>query len=299
MESDSSKDKNIKKKSFTFHVSDEDHEKIKEIVGDYKREMEEMGLPGRVSISSIIMHYIKTDYKKRFPEKELDKMPRSRKLPPGEILGIVRKACDRISYIRDKKTLEIVLLRMIESGSLPVRSLECLPIPSSISGKSRLDQIYEMCIAWKFPPYREGTSMLISSDRSIRFWKIIFPKRMKSPSILVKAKTYQEAFGMACDYSCRFSLFMTGKIPTDLTVRVKSVSDEEALKMGLLRKMNRKKSSSGSRHMYGIRVCAIGPKSGSDYSLFKYMELQDLKSIRVKRGETRISSVDSEFKDNQ
>ncbi len=53
------------KKSFTFHVKDEEYEKVRSLVKDYQKEMTDSGLPGKVSISAIIMKYINDDFIKR------------------------------------------------------------------------------------------------------------------------------------------------------------------------------------------------------------------------------------------
>ncbi len=230
-------------------------------------------------------------------------MPRSRKLSREEILGIIERASGRVTGLKDRKTLQKKLFQLIQNGALPAKSLENLPIPSEISGKTRIDQIYAICMSWAFPAYREKTLEVLNpegSDPEIRLWKILLPKRFKVSNIVIKAKTYQEAFALGCDYACRSSIFMAGKIPSDLTVRVKYVTDSEAYSIGLLRKMNRKKFNSKNesptrhRHISGVRICALGLKSNSEYSIFKYMENRDLKVILSKKGQFRTSVVDSE-----
>ncbi len=53
------------KKSFTYHVSELEHKKIRALVLSYQKEIDDSGIPGKVSISSIIIGYINSDFKNR------------------------------------------------------------------------------------------------------------------------------------------------------------------------------------------------------------------------------------------
>lgn len=219
----------------------------------------------------------------------------------------VEECAGRVAGKKDYEFFKSMLLGLVRNNVIPVDLLDSVPAPPAGVGKTRFDQVYDAAMSLVFPDYRENTVARLLGpsppDPGVKIWRAIFPDRFGLTHVLLRARTYQEAFALACDYACRLSLHVYGKIPVDLSVRVMFMSESALRRYLSLREVNRKKKRRDlqleareftPRQVNGARIAAAGPPSDPRHSIFRYAERKDLRSIRSAGGPARESSVESE-----
>jgi hypothetical protein len=227
----------------------------------------------------------------------------------SNIIELISKCLKRISGPKDRSYFKQFLERIVENNVIPIELLETIPKSVISAKKTRFDQIYDTVTYLVFPKYRKetlkkllGPELEIKDD--IKIWRVLLPDKFKISHVLIRANSYQQAFALGCDYACRMSLRMYGKIPTDLTIRVQFVSEKAIRRMLELRWANRVHKRKqlqligreySSKEIVGARLAAVGHPIQSCYSIAKYAENKDLKKLLCKEEILRISSVETEI----
>jgi len=227
------------------------------------------------------------------------------KLPP-EAVEAVEECVRRIAARKDAPYFRHFLTELVGNHAIPAGLLEHVPVPAAEAGKTRFDQLYDAAMSLVFPGYRRETlerllGPLEGSGRKV--WRILLPDRFRMVHVLIRARTFQEAFSLGCDYACRASLRIFGKIPTDLTIRVAFMSERAIRRMLDIRganKSNKRKQLKlvgrefTERQLNGARLIALGHTKEARHSVVKYTEKKDLDRIRTHAGKTRTSAVEYE-----
>lgn len=196
---------------------------------------------------------------------------------------------------------------MVMNNVIPMDILEFLPIQVREVGKSRFDQLFDAAMYLAFPGYGKKVRKSLTGDENdhdMRAWKVILPREFMTSHVIIKAKTYQEAFAMACDYACRVSLRIKREIPLDLTVRVKFMGDRTLDRFFEIRTVNGKTTrlkrklkerTFSPKQIMGARLAAMGhPNQTKDYSISKYVEKKDLERVREGAGLVKKTSIVTE-----
>jgi hypothetical protein len=214
----------------------------------------------------------------------------------------------RLSDVSDKDIWFDHLYKMIIKYKLPVEKLDEVPDTAIEIGKSRFDQIYDMCSYLAFPPYKEKTVMgfmgpdVEGEALNTKIWRCYFNEELEIQSVLIRATSFQEAFAKASDYGARVYLKLNKIVPRDMTIRVVYVTNTEVVTINNIRRMNRnktrklkglKEAEKIDRHENGIVVAALSHQNNPEYSIYKYIEKKDLKDLAL-RGIRRISFVEAE-----
>jgi hypothetical protein len=218
----------------------------------------------------------------------------------------VRRCAKRIAGAKDGQYFTELLTSLVLNHAIPVELLEHVPAPAGEVGKTRFDQLFDASMALVFPGYRRETLERLlgpTEERVGKIWRVLLPDRFQIAHVLIRARTFQEAFALGCDYACRASLRAFGKIPTDLTVRVSFMSERAIRRLLDIRWANRSSKrvqlkligrEITDRQMNGARLIALGHPRSPKYSVVKYTERKDLDRVRKKKGLSRISSVEHE-----
>jgi len=230
------------------------------------------------------------------------------KIDEEKVDQAIEKCLKRFRGASEKQYMASLLKLLLMRNAIPLELLESVPASSKDTGKTRFDQLYDAAISLAFPSYRHETlERLLGPQASIteqtKIWRVVLPPRFKLAHVLIRANSYQEAFALACDYACRASLRVHGKIPTDLTVRVMFVTEKairRRLDMRWANRVNKRRQLQLVGRMYspkeiqGARLAAFGYPSNSNFRLARYVEVKDLGKIRKAKGLVRVSSVESE-----
>ncbi len=218
----------------------------------------------------------------------------------------IEKCAQRIAGEKDGPYFRELLTELVQNHAIPSELLEHIPIPASEAGKTRFDQLYDAAMALVFPGYRRETLERLlgpSEERVGKLWRILLPEKFQMAHVMIRARTFQEAFALGCDYACRSSLRMFGKIPTDLTIRVSFMSERSLRRLLDIRWANRSSKrvqlklvgrEFTDRQLNGARLVALGHPKNPRHSVIKYTEKKDLDRVRDKKGLSRKSSVEHE-----
>ena len=224
------------------------------------------------------------------------------------IAETVEKCIKRFRGANEKQYLASLLYSMLLNNSIPMELLETVPSDSAKTSKTRFDQLYDAAMSIAFPGYRRETLERLLGPMSeitenTKIWRVILPPRFKLAHVLIRADSYQEAFALACDYACRASIRVHGKIPADLTVRVMFMTEKairRKLDMRWANRVNKRRQlqligrTYSSKEIQGARIAALGPPSSPAYRLAKYVEAKDLGKILREKELARVSYVESE-----
>lgn len=233
-------------------------------------------------------------------------VPKTNSDRPSKISESVDKCVDRISAKKEAPYFRQFLTELITNNAIPLELLEHIPVPVSEIGKTRFDQIYDAAIALVFPGYkRETLEKLLGplDGKGGKIWRVLLPERFRIAHVLIRAKTFQEAFALGCDYACRASLRMFGTIPVDLTIRVVFMSERSLRRILDIRWANKNKKrlqlklvgrEFTAKQLNGARLLAMGHPKDPKYSIIKYVEKKDLDVIFSSRGLIRKSSIEQE-----
>lgn len=223
-------------------------------------------------------------------------------------VAAVEKCMKRFRGSKEKQYLASLLYSMVMNNSIPAELLDTLPASPAQIGKTRFDQLYDAATDLSFPGYRQETlERLLGPGASIsdrtKVWRVILPPRFKLAHVLIRADSYQEAFALACDYACRASLRVHGRIPADLTIRVMFMTEKairRKLDMRWANRVNKRRQLQlvgrvfSPKEINGARIAALGPPTDARFQLAKYIEAKDLGKIAKAAGKARVSSVESE-----
>lgn len=221
---------------------------------------------------------------------------------------LVDKAVRRFARGGDRPYFRALLLKAIESNALPAEVLESVPVPALEGGKTRFDQIFDAMMFVAFPGYREETLQkllgpLAPGGPDVKIWRVIVPPQFKVAHVLIRASSMQEAFALGCDYACRMSVRLYGKVPHDLTVRIQFVSEKAVRRILGLRWANRviKRRTLQlvgrvftKKEVCGAKSAALGHPDQLLFPVARYAEARDLKRLLMKRDVIRISSIEHE-----
>ena len=186
--------------------------------------------------------------------------------------GSAIDACvSRVCSDKDAPYFREFLAKILESGTFPEELLESIPISPVKAGKTRSDQIYDASMYLAFPPYRKETlhGLTVDTRPDMKIWRVLLPESFNIAHVLIRADSFQEAFALGCDYACRVSLRLFGKIPSDMTVRVMFMSEKAVRRYLKLRWANRVKKRKQlqlvareftPRQLKGAKLAAIGLK---------------------------------------
>lgn len=233
------------------------------------------------------------------PQKPVTKLSK-------EALDAIEECVQRIAAQKDAPYFRHMLTELVENHAIPAELLKHIPIPAGEAGKTRFDQLYDAAMSLVFPGYRRETlQRLLGPAEPIRgkIWRVLLPERFKMTHVLIRARTFQEAFALGCDYACRASLRMFGYIPVDLTIRVVFMSERAIRRMLDIRWANRSHKRMQlkligreftERQIKGASLVALGHPKDTRYSIIKYTEKKDLDRIRQKCGLVRESAVEYE-----
>jgi hypothetical protein len=214
----------------------------------------------------------------------------------------------RVAGPKDFDYFKAMFEELIRNNTIPEDILDFIPEPVSKTGKTRFDQLYDAAMFLVFPSYRKETlTRLIGPNADdnprVKIWRVMLPDKFGLSHVLIRAATFQEAFSLGCDYACRMSLRLYHKIPTDLTIRIHFVSEKAIRRMLDMRWANRVKRRKQlqlegreytPKELLGARLAAIGTPKHASYSIAKYAENKDLKTIRKNLGVVRVSAIESE-----
>lgn len=227
--------------------------------------------------------------------------------PEVEIRAAVEKAIKRCGSRIDAPYWRGFLNGLVRNNAIPINLLEDMPLRAGKACRTRFDQVFGASMALAFPNYREDTLIALlgpSEDLTdVKIWRAVFPSKYGLAHILIRAPSYQQAFGFACDYACRASLRLFHRIPADLTVRIMFMSEKAIrrhLKMRWANRVNKRKQLQlGAREftpkqLNGARIFALGKQGTEEYSVARYSEEQDLRRVREKAGLIRRSSIEHE-----
>jgi hypothetical protein len=224
-------------------------------------------------------------------------------------MDLLDKCLKRMTGSKDYIYFKQLLSKIIDGNSIPAELLETIPKTVIAAGKTRFDQLYDMAMYLVFPRYKEETlKKLLGPEveikNNIKIWRIMLPDSFKMSHVLIRAHSYQSAFALGCDYACRMSLRIYGKIPTDMTIRVQFVSEKAIRRMLNLRWANRANKRKNlqlvgreytGKELIGARLAAVGHPKQQHYSIARYAENKDLKRLLSKKDVARVSSVETEI----
>ena len=226
---------------------------------------------------------------------------------PEEREKAIEKCLRRIYPGRGREAFRDFLRGLLDQNALPLELLEDVPERLGKAGRTRFDQLYDACMFLAFPTYRGITNRKAfgpDAPGDMRLWRAIYPRELGVTHVVLRARSFQEAFALACDYACRLTLRDQKRIPVDLTVRVMFIGDYAVSRMVAIRHAVRGRTRSNRqtgpgrtfsrKDILGARLVAIGRKDGDAYSIFRYVEDRELKILFSKKGITRVSAVDIE-----
>ncbi len=226
--------------------------------------------------------------------------------PSQQVVDAVEACVSRMASKKDAPYFRHLLTELVTNHAIPAELLEHVPVPAGEAGKTRFDQLYDAAMALVFPGYRRETleRLLGPLDgRGGKVWRILLPDRFRMVHVLIRARTFQEAFSLGCDYACRASLRVFGRIPADLTIRVVFMSERAIRRMLDVRRANRANKRKElklvgreftDRQLKGARLIALGHPRDPRHSVVKYVDKKDLDRARRSAGTARVSAVEHE-----
>ncbi len=240
-------------------------------------------------------------------------MKRKRPTPQGPVLDRLKvdeeidNCLKRLRCGKDAEYFRSLLEAMVYQGAIPVDLLQTVPVSAQEGGKTRFDQLYDASMALAFPGYRKDTLRAflgpMPSYGEDKVWRICLPDRFRMAHVLMRAATFQQAFALGCDYACRASMRVFGRIPEDLTIRVMFVSERALRRMMDMRWASKTHKrlqlkligrEFTPRMVNGARLAALGHPNGPMHSIARYAEQKDLEKVRKSHGLVRRSAVESE-----
>jgi hypothetical protein len=241
----------------------------------------------------------------------MPRLPRKNKKAPElpddtELKDAVEKCIRRIAGPTEAAYLRVLLLEVVRNNAIPISLLDHIPAPAAEVGKTRFDQLYDAAVALVYPGYSKETLERLLGPvpkKGVKIWRVVLPEKFKIAHVLIRAESFQQAFALGCDYACRMSLRLYGRIPVDMTIRVIYMT-ERALRRHLelrwanrtsrRRKLKLEGREITQRQLNGVRLFALGSTKSPLYSVARYCEKKDLDRVRKFKGLSRESSVESE-----
>lgn len=226
------------------------------------------------------------------------------------VTDTIEMVLDRCAIEKEREYFRTLLGDLVNNSVIPLNLLLDLPIPAVDANKSRFDQIYDAVMTIAFPNYNQSTLKKMlgfwAEDKekaNVKIWRAVFPEKYEISHVLIRATSYQEAFGRACDYACRVSLRMYHKIPADLTIRVMFVSERAMRRKLRLRWENRlikrfknqfEARKFTPKEIAGARQAGLGSPKQPQYATARYAEWRDLLHLRRVNGVTKLTEIEHE-----
>lgn len=226
--------------------------------------------------------------------------------PTQKSLEELEACLDRMTSSGDREYFRGLLMDMMRNNAFPEDLLGQVPVPAREVDKTRFDQLYDAASFLAFPGYTEGVlEMLLGpgGEPGTKVWRVMLPAKFGIRHCLIRASSFQEAFGLGCDYACRMSLRLFRKIPVDLTVRIQFVSDRALRRILSVRWRNRilkrdqlkvEGRTFTTREVQGAALLALGRGGTAGYRLAWYSERKDLVSLRKAKDMVKCSVVEYE-----
>lgn len=232
--------------------------------------------------------------------KNSSKLRKTHRIEP---YNVGKSINEKIGKKKESETIKKFITELIKNKVIPIELLDVAPDKPQNIGKTKFDQIYDAAKQVAFPGYANNTiSYLLGQDVETKIWRAVFPQKFKISNVLIRADNFQHAFALACDYACRYFLRAHKKYPNDLQIRVMFVSEralrrylkvKHANRVNKRKKLNLEGRTFTHREITGARLAALGDPDQPEYSIFKYMEKQDLRNLtRIKI--ERTSRIESE-----
>jgi hypothetical protein len=229
------------------------------------------------------------------------------KLKKAELSNYLRKQPNGPGKA-DIRYIATMLAEMVGNDAIPIELLNYIPLPPYQVGKTKFDQVYDAALSVAFPPYDPDTVQKFQrvcdrQDLNTKIWKIMIPEKFQIANVLIRANSFKEAFALGSDYACRVALRINKRIPTDLTIRVRYMTDKSIRKYLAARRSNKysKRKKWGfvghefsTKEITGAIVYALGHPIHDEYKLASYAEHKDLKNMRRVSGITRLSKIEVE-----
>jgi len=221
------------------------------------------------------------------------------------ISDAVNACVEKMASSKEQEWVREFLTNLILNDTIPLELLKLIPTRAAEVGRTRFDQIYEIAMLAAFPGYSPKVveELTYEQDPDIKVWKVILPAEYKINHVMIRARSFQEAFALGCDYACRANLRVNHKIPKDLTIRVSRVSNDTMLKTIKQREWARKSKRRVFKHdawshegdalkdkRTGVRIFGLG---NVNTSLIRYIDMRDLDTLRF-QDVTTTSSVENE-----
>lgn len=232
--------------------------------------------------------------------KNSSKFRKAHRIEPYNVDKLIN---EKIGKKKETETIKKFLTELIKNKVIPIELLDIAPDKPQNIGKTKFDQIYDAAKKVAFPGYANNTiGYLLGKDIETKIWRAVFPQKFKISNVLIRADDFQHAFALACDYACRYFLRAHKKFPNDLQIRVMFVSERALrryLKVKHANRVNKRKKLNlegrifTHREITGARLAALGDPDQPEFSIFKYMEKQDLRQLG-KIGKERMSKIEYE-----
>lgn len=226
-------------------------------------------------------------------------------------MKVVKERVDKLKNLSapDRAYWQEFFFELLKNKVLPITFFKEFPESVTEIGKSLFDQVYDSCVKSMVPDYSEDVVESIIglgnyvSDPSIKIFRAMYPENFGLNGVLIRARSFQEAFAFACDYGCRFHLREFRKFPTDLNIRVSYVNEKFMRRLMDVRHMNRNKkrrnfnlSSKATwteKQRCGVRNAASCHPASEYYSIVRYAE--DKSNVELKKsGLVKSSCIEQE-----
>lgn len=246
--------------------------------------------------------------------RKLKKLGEKAGIREQRLLSAMKVVNERVSKLKnssapDRSYWQEFFFELLKNKVLPVSFFKEFPESVTEIGKSLFDQVYDACVKSMIPDYSEdvvesvvGLGAVVNSS-DIKIFRAIYPENFGLNGILIRARSFQEAFAFACDYGCRFHLREFRKFPTDLNIRVSYVNEKFMRRLLDVRHMNRNKKSRTfnltskatwtEKQRCGVRNAASYHPASEYYSVVRYAE--DKSNVELKKaGLFKSSCIEQE-----
>jgi hypothetical protein len=234
------------------------------------------------------------------------RVPKGKDPTPEQLVDL---AVRRFARGSDKEYFRELLTKVVNQNAIPLEVFDEVPSSPLVAGKTRFDQIFDAAMFLAFPSYRPETLAALMGPQSslvpdTKVWRVMFPPQYGVSHVLIRAASMQEAFALGCDWACRQSLRVWGRVPSDLQLRIHFVSEKAIRRKLELRWANRVHKRRQlqlvgrvhtSKEILGAKSAALGRPDDRMYPVARYCEARDLKRLLRERDVVRVSSVEQEL----
>lgn len=189
-----------------------------------------------------------------------------------------------------------MLMGVIKENEIKEDLIKKIDLNQTINKKTKFDLLFDFCMENTFKNYLPKTySCMDENNPRTKLWKVIVPKGFKINHVYLRADSFQEAFGMGCDYICRSCLKQNNSIPKDLTIRVIYMDNKRALRVLLEKIKSSRLSIKQPTHKKEPKATLLMKNYSIEiYKDLIYAEKRDLKLLN-KIGISKDSMLLGEF----